>query len=59
VPDNEIPELNIPTGIPLAYELCSNLTPVNHAYLGDPEQVIKAAEAAASQGAAQRQFENS
>lgn len=59
VSDNEIPELNIPTGIPLVYELSCDLTPVNHAYLGDPEQVKKAAEAVAGQGSAKRQFENS
>src|SRR5438874_6830878 len=36
VPDGEIVELNIPTGIPLAYELDAALRPINHYYLGDP-----------------------
>lgn len=52
VPDNEIVELNIPTGIPLIYELKSDLHPLGHFYLGDPEAVRKAAEAVANQGKA-------
>jgi len=52
VPDNEIVELNIPTGIPLVYELDQELRPVQHFYLGDPEAVRKAAEAVANQGKA-------
>jgi 2,3-bisphosphoglycerate-dependent phosphoglycerate mutase len=52
VPDNEIVELNIPTGIPLVYELDQDLHPLNHYYLGDPEAVRKAAEAVANQGKA-------
>jgi len=52
VPDNEIVELNIPTGIPLVYELDSELRPLSHYYLGDPEAVRKAAEAVANQGKA-------
>src|SRR5512143_474086 len=35
IPDNEITELNIPTGIPLVYELDVNLKPIRHFYLGD------------------------
>jgi 2,3-bisphosphoglycerate-dependent phosphoglycerate mutase len=35
IPDNEIVELNIPTGIPLVYELDDNLKPIRHYYLGD------------------------
>jgi 2,3-bisphosphoglycerate-dependent phosphoglycerate mutase len=54
VPDEDITELNIPTGIPLIYELSNDLRPVRHSYLGDPEQVKKAAEAVARQGSAQR-----
>ncbi len=50
VPDDVIPELNIPTGIPLVYELDQDLRPLNHFYLGDPEAVRKAAEAVANQG---------
>ena len=36
VPEAEIVELNIPTGIPLVYELDDNLKPLRHYYLGDP-----------------------
>jgi 2,3-bisphosphoglycerate-dependent phosphoglycerate mutase len=52
VPDNEIVELNIPTGIPLVYELDNELKPVKNYYLGDPEAIRKAAEAVANQGKA-------
>ena len=52
VSDEEIPELNIPTGIPLVYELTSELKPVTHYYLADEETVRKAAEAVAAQGKA-------
>ncbi len=50
VPEHEIVELNIPTGIPLVYELDAELRPLKHEYLGDPEAVRKAAEAVAKQG---------
>jgi len=50
VSDEEIPELNIPTGIPLVYELDDGLRPLAHYYLGDPEAARKAAEAVAAQG---------
>jgi 2,3-bisphosphoglycerate-dependent phosphoglycerate mutase len=50
ISDAEIPELNIPTGIPLVYELDSDLKPINHFYLADEETVRKAAEAVAAQG---------
>ena len=49
VSDAEIPELNIPTGIPLVYELGDDLKPLRHYYLGDPEAVAKAAAAVANQ----------
>eukprot|EP01104_Vermistella_antarctica_P008960 TRINITY_DN2295_c0_g1_i1.p1 TRINITY_DN2295_c0_g1~~TRINITY_DN2295_c0_g1_i1.p1 ORF type:complete len:252 (-),score=51.36 TRINITY_DN2295_c0_g1_i1:761-1516(-) len=53
VPDDEIVGLNIPTGIPLVYELDENLKPVKHYYLAD-EESVKAAEAkVANQGKAQ------
>lgn len=52
VSDSEIPELNIPTGIPLIYELDDALRPLNHYYLGDAEAVAKAAAAVANQGKA-------
>jgi 2,3-bisphosphoglycerate-dependent phosphoglycerate mutase len=49
VPDDEIAELNIPTGIPLVYELDEALKPIRHYYLGDPEAAAKAAAAVAAQ----------
>lgn len=52
ISDVEIPELNIPTGIPLVYELNADLRPVTHYYLADEETVRKAAEAVAAQGKA-------
>jgi 2,3-bisphosphoglycerate-dependent phosphoglycerate mutase len=52
IPDNEIVELNIPTGIPLVYELDQDLHPLRNFYLGDPEAIRKAAEAVANQGKA-------
>ncbi len=50
IPDSEIVELNIPTGIPLVYELDNDLHPLRNFYLGDPEAIRKAAEAVANQG---------
>ncbi len=50
VSDAEIPELNIPTGVPLVYELGDDLKPIKHFYLGDPEAIAKAAAAVANQG---------
>src|SRR5687768_1788117 len=50
VPEDEIVGLNIPTGIPLVYELDGDLRPERHFYLGDPEAAQKAAEAVAKQG---------
>lgn len=41
----EIPALDIPTGIPLLYELGEDLRPLGHRYLGDPDAAEKAAEA--------------
>ena len=52
IPDSEITELNIPTGIPLVYEFDEGMRPVKHYYLGDPETARKAAEAIANQGKA-------
>ena len=52
VGDAEIVGLNIPTGIPLVYELADDLKPLRHYYLGDPEQVAKAMQAVANQGKA-------
>jgi 2,3-bisphosphoglycerate-dependent phosphoglycerate mutase len=50
ISDQEIPELNIPTGIPLIYELDQDLHPIGHHYLGDPDDIAKAAAAVANQG---------
>ena len=52
VSDADIVELNIPTGIPLVYELDDNLRPIKHYYLGDPAAVEAAIKGVASQGKA-------
>lgn len=52
ISDEEIIGLNIPTGIPLVYELDAQMRAVDHYYLGDPENVKKAMEAVAGQGKA-------
>lgn len=52
VSDEEIPELNIPTGIPLVYELNDDLTPIRHFYLGDQSKVEAAMQAVKHQGSA-------
>jgi 2,3-bisphosphoglycerate-dependent phosphoglycerate mutase len=52
ISDTEIVNLNIPTGIPLQYELDDHLRPLRHEYLGDPERVRQAVEAVAGQGKA-------
>jgi 2,3-bisphosphoglycerate-dependent phosphoglycerate mutase len=52
ISDEEIVGLNIPTGVPLVYELNDELKPITHYYLGDPEEVAKAAAAVANQGKA-------
>jgi 2,3-bisphosphoglycerate-dependent phosphoglycerate mutase len=51
VGDSDIVELNIPTGIPLVYELDDRLKPIRHYYLGDPAAAAAAAAAVAKQGA--------
>jgi 2,3-bisphosphoglycerate-dependent phosphoglycerate mutase len=45
VPESEIVELNIPTGVPLLYELDPKLKPLSSRYLGDPAAIAAAAEA--------------
>jgi 2,3-bisphosphoglycerate-dependent phosphoglycerate mutase len=50
ISDDEIVALNIPTGVPLIYELDDQLKPIRHYYLGDPEEIAKAAAAVANQG---------
>ena len=53
--DADIMELNLPTGIPIVYELDANLKPVKPmAFLGDEETVKKAMEAVAAQGKAKK-----
>lgn len=52
VSDDQITQLNIPTGIPLVYELDDQIKPTNHYYLGDPEAVKAAQDAVAAQGKA-------
>ena len=52
VSDDEITSLNIPTGIPLLYELDNDLNPISSRYLGDPEAAAKAAAAVANQAKA-------
>jgi len=47
--DEEVLELNIPTGIPLVYELHDDLTPIRRYYLGDPEKLAKATASVAAQ----------
>ena len=49
ISDESIVGYNIPTGIPLVYELNDNLTPIRHFYLGDPETAERAAKAVADQ----------
>ena len=49
ISDDEITGLNIPTGIPLVYDLNDDLTPRSREYVGDPEAARKAAEAVAKQ----------
>ena len=49
VSEAEIVELNIPTGIPLVYELDDSLKPLRHYYLGDPAAAAAAAARVAAQ----------
>ena len=50
IPDDEIQGLNIPTGIPLVYELDSNLKPISHYYLGDKDKINQAINIVKDQG---------
>lgn len=52
VSETDILELNIPTGLPLVYELTDDLKPIKSYYLGDPEKVKAAMDAVANQGKA-------
>jgi len=49
IPDDIIPGVNIPTGIPLVYEFKDDLTPIRNYYLGDAEKIKQATQAVASQ----------
>ena len=51
--DEEITKFNIPTGLPLVYELDDELKPIRHYYLGDQEAAAKASEAVANQARAE------
>ena len=50
VSDEDITGFNIPTGVPLAYELDDNLSPLSSQFLGDADAIKKAADAVAAQG---------
>ncbi len=52
ISDEEIPGLNIPTGVPLVYELDDDLNRISSSYLGDPDEIAKKAAAVAAQGKA-------
>ncbi len=54
VSDEDIVGFNIPTGLPLVYELTDDLKPIKSYYLGDPKEVKKAMEAVANQGKAKK-----
>ncbi|HNX22571.1 MAG TPA: 2,3-diphosphoglycerate-dependent phosphoglycerate mutase [Spirochaetota bacterium] len=52
VSETDIVDLNIPTGVPLVYELDQDMKPLKHYYLGDPEEIAKAMKDVANQGKA-------
>jgi len=52
ISESDIVELNIPTGVPLVYELDADLKPIKHYYLGDQEAIAAAMNAVANQGKA-------
>jgi 2,3-bisphosphoglycerate-dependent phosphoglycerate mutase len=54
VSEKDILELNIPTGIPLVYELDASLKPIRHAYLGDPAAAAAAAARVAAQSSVKK-----
>jgi 2,3-bisphosphoglycerate-dependent phosphoglycerate mutase len=49
ISDNEIVDLNIPTGVPLVYQLNDDLSPISHCYLGDPVAIAAATQTVADQ----------
>jgi len=54
IPDDKIVSFNIPTGIPLVYELDNNLKPIRHYFLDDPKKIEKAIKEVEKQGKAKR-----
>jgi 2,3-bisphosphoglycerate-dependent phosphoglycerate mutase len=50
ISDEEIVNLNVPTGIPIVYELDDNLNPIRHYYIGDGDKIKKAIQSVANQG---------
>jgi 2,3-bisphosphoglycerate-dependent phosphoglycerate mutase len=54
ISDADIAGVNIPTGVPLVYELDADLRPVRHFYLGDPEAIAKSIQAVADQAKAKK-----
>lgn len=54
IPDEDIVELNIPTGVPLVYELDKQLKPMRHYYLGDKAEILAATAKVANQGKAKK-----
>jgi 2,3-bisphosphoglycerate-dependent phosphoglycerate mutase len=54
ISDDAITELNIPTGVPLVYELDNNLKPLSHKYIGDEEAINAKMQAVANQGKAKQ-----
>ena len=50
ISDEDITQLNIPTGVPLIYELDDDLKPLKHYYLGDADKIAKAIQTVAAQG---------
>lgn len=54
ISDREIVSFNIPTGVPLVYELGKNLEPIKHYFLGNPEEIKRRIKEVAAQGKAKR-----
>ena len=54
IPDDKIVSFNIPTGIPLVYELDDNLNPIKHYFLGNPEEIANAIKVIEQQGKAKK-----
>ena len=54
ISDKEIVSFNIPTGIPLVYELDNNLKPIKHYFLGNPKEIERRIKEVAAQGKAKK-----